>query len=286
MLKFRSIQKTLTFFISQKAILLGLSLFLIPVIYSQVGVNTTTPKATLEVVGKPTETNITDGVIAPRLKRSELISKTAYSTDQIGAIIYVLDLSGTVNSKTDKITEIGYYYFDGSNWESMNNQTVFNYGDVKQGFQSADHGGWVKLDGRSVSSLSSNQQTRASNLGFTTNLPNATNAFLVQNGSTLGNVSGSNTKTILQSDLPNVTLTGSTSTDGSHNHGFSVDSSPWATGGTSVSNVTNRNNASTSNAGSHSHTVTTSSINGGVTQTKLNITPQSLSVNTFVYLGE
>ena len=36
---------------------------------------------------------------------------------------------------------------------------------------------------------------------------------------------------------------------------------------------------------SHSHTITTNSINGGVIQQSINIQPQSLSVNMFVYLG-
>jgi hypothetical protein len=38
--------------------------------------------------------------------------------------------------------------------------------------------------------------------------------------------------------------------------------------------------------GGHVHTITTNSLNGGVTQQSVNITPQSLSVNTFIYLGQ
>jgi hypothetical protein len=44
-------------------------------------------------------------------------------------------------------------------------------------------------------------------------------------------------------------------------------------------------NPATSSAGNHNHTITTSSINGGVSQQVLDVTPKSLSVNTFVYLG-
>ncbi|WP_111709825.1 hypothetical protein [Lutibacter citreus] len=257
--------------------------------FSQVGINTTNPKATLDLRGNPSEITIADGVIAPRISRINLIAKTAYSTDQIGIIIYITDLSGTVNTQTEKITEIGYYYFDGNIWRSMNSNTKLSYGDTKQGFQSTDHNGWIKLNGRAISSLTSTQQTQATTLGFSSNLPDATNSFLVQNGTLLGTVSNSNNKMIVQANLPNVTLTGTTNTNGNHNHGYSIDSSPWNSGGSSVSNVTSRNNVPTnvaaSFAGNHSHTITTSSLNGGVTQTTLDVTPKSLSVNTFVYLG-
>jgi hypothetical protein len=44
-------------------------------------------------------------------------------------------------------------------------------------------------------------------------------------------------------------------------------------------------NPATSSAGNHNHTITTASINGGVSQQSIDATPKSLSVNTFVYLG-
>lgn len=84
-----------------------------------------------------------------------------------------------------------------------------NYGDVKTGIQTADHNGWVLLNGRLKSSLATSQQAQATSLGIGTILPNATNTFLVQNGGTLGNVTGSNTITIAQNQLPNVNFEGS-----------------------------------------------------------------------------
>jgi hypothetical protein len=175
--------------------------------------------------------------------------------------------------------------------------SVINYGDVKTGFQSTDHNGWVKLNGRAKSTLSATQQAQATALGIGTNLPDASNAFLVQNGRALGDVFGANSKTIAQANLPNVTLGGSTSSDGSHTHTINVnDNTVITVSGGSVTAMKEGNNNWTagstvsnasviSNAGSHSHTITTNSINGGVTQTALDITPKSLSVNTFIYLG-
>jgi hypothetical protein len=188
----------------------------------------------------------------------------------------------------------------GVTWKKISGNapmSVINYGDVKSGFQTADHNGWIKLNGRAKSTLSSTQQAQATALGIGTNLPNADNAFLVQNGSSVGTVAGDNVKTIARANLPNVTLGGNTSTDGSHTHSINVNDNNVTTvsGGTTTamkeaqsnwtagSTVSNANVIST--AGNHSHTITTSSINGGVTQTALDITPKSLSVNTFIYLG-
>lgn len=165
----------------------------------------------------------------------------------------------------------------------------FNFGDVKTGFQTSDHIGWIKLDGRLKSSLSSSQQSQATALGIGVNLPNADNAFLVQNGSAIGTVAGSNTKTITQANLPNISLNGNTSTDEGHTHTNPFTTSTlnlsWgvAYGGGAGYNISGA--STTSSSGSHAHTFTTSSINGGVTQTALDLTPKSLSINTFIYLG-
>lgn len=188
----------------------------------------------------------------------------------------------------------------GVTWKKISGNspmTVINYGDVKTGIQSTDHNGWIKLNGRAKSTLSSTQQAQATALGIGTNLPNADNAFLVQNGTTLGSLSSSNTKTIAQANLPNVTLGGSTSTDGSHTHTINVNNNQvvlvsdgavtsMAEGNSNWSSGAVARSASViSSSGNHAHTLTTNSINGNVTQTQLDITPRSLSVNTFIYLG-
>ncbi len=175
-------------------------------------------------------------------------------------------------------------------------------GDIKPGFQTGDHSGWVRLDGRLKSSLSASQQTAATSLGFGTNLPNATNSYLSQNGTTLGSISSANTKVINQNNLPNVTLGGSTNTvqpairydikNGSGANQAQIANGPsvifLAADGTNGIGVYNddvvNNNILSQN--SHNHTITTESINGGVIQQALNIQPQTMSVNMFVYLGQ
>ena len=78
-----------------------------------VGINTSTPAATLDVVASPTVSTRVDGLIAPRLKGTELQSKNAlYTAAQDGAIVYVTEVLTATDDKTLNVTSIGYYYFD------------------------------------------------------------------------------------------------------------------------------------------------------------------------------
>ena len=317
-----------------KQLILSLFLLSATALNAQVGVNTNDPKTTLDVVGTPSDATIPDGIIAPRISREKLILKTSYTTAQTGAIVYVSDLSGTTNTATAKVTAIGYYYFNGTVWNSMNaSVSQFSYGDIKTGVQTADHQGWVKLDGRATTSLTSTQQAQATALGFGANLPDATNSVLMQNGTALGSVAGSNAKTISQANLPNVNLTAdgisagtpsgtisvanttsTMNTDGEHSHTLHRRSNPDS-GAFDTSDArknegsvatTDRhlytNAVTTSSSGFHTHTMNahnhmatfTGTAMGthahtvplGGSNTPLDITPRSLSVNTFIYLGE
>lgn len=86
---------------------------------AQIGINTQSPNATLDVVNS---TSITqpDGIIAPRVSLTNLVDKTPiYGSDQTGAIVYVDDITGTTNVETSLVTTVGYYFFDGMNWQSF-----------------------------------------------------------------------------------------------------------------------------------------------------------------------
>ncbi|AWX45748.1 hypothetical protein HME9304_02777 [Flagellimonas maritima] len=173
-------------------------------------------------------------------------------------------------------------------WETV---SIYIVGEIKQTIGSMP-AGWIKLEGQAISSLTASQQTQATSLGLSGNLPNATNAYLSQNGTALGSLSGSNAKTIAQNNLPNVALSGSTNTAGSHVHFISGNASDdLSASGISGDYVLQNNDGSgtgenTNAAGNHSHTFTTSSINGGVAQQPFDITPNTLSVETYIYLGE
>lgn len=202
------------------------------------------------------------------------------------------------------------WFFNGSYW--VNTQAMATIGDVKSGLQTIDHSGWVRLDGRSFSDLTPSQQAAASDLGLSGNLPNAADAYLVQNGGSMGAISGANTTTLTQANLPNVNFagtagsagshshSGTTSTAGAHNHSPQGDgtflktgfegSSASVAGGTSftraattTTNGDHSHSFNTSSSGSHSHAVTVSSGGSG---TPINIAPMSLTVNMFIYLGQ
>lgn len=102
-------------------ILLG-ALLISSLAFSQVGVNTATPRSTFDIVGASTDLTKTDGLIAPRLKGSELKAKDAlYSAAQTGAIVYVTEaLASTgTTTKTVNVTAVGYFYFDGAVWQKV-----------------------------------------------------------------------------------------------------------------------------------------------------------------------
>ncbi|MDR1763559.1 MAG: hypothetical protein LBR64_06375, partial [Dysgonamonadaceae bacterium] len=75
------------------------------------------PKATLDVRKGGTKA---DGIIAPVLTGNELKGNDSkYGTDQTGAIVYVTAAASPTTTKTANVTAAGYYYFDGSVWQSL-----------------------------------------------------------------------------------------------------------------------------------------------------------------------
>lgn len=87
-------------------------------LYSQIGINTESPKSTLQIKEKRNLSNVndtstTDGLIIPNLTKDELAAKiaSAYTQDHIGTLIYVNNAIST--STLDIVSEIastGYYY--------------------------------------------------------------------------------------------------------------------------------------------------------------------------------
>ncbi|MDY3344950.1 hypothetical protein PG326_06105 [Riemerella anatipestifer] len=93
----------------------------------KVGVNISSPRATLDV--QPNATNSKDdaktneGILAPKLSKTRVASIEAPVE---GTLVYVIDdaakVNGTINAykgtdpKVAKITEKGYYYYNGTEW--------------------------------------------------------------------------------------------------------------------------------------------------------------------------
>lgn len=157
--------------------------------------------------------------------------------------------------------------------------TTNTIGDAKSGFQSADHNGWLLLDGRLKTALTATQQANATALGIGANLPDATGRGFVQ-GALLTQVGSS---TIARSDLPQVNIT--TNTGGNHTHStYSPDGSTSAgvANGTRLTGEISRLGVfeNTTGTGAHTHTI---ALNGNVPQTAY--MPASIGVNQFIFLG-
>ncbi|MCT2407673.1 hypothetical protein NZD88_09005 [Chryseobacterium antibioticum] len=88
--------------------------------FAQVGVNTSLPNATFDVVGNPTDTSKLDGIIAPRITGDQLNVKI-YTPLQTGALVYVT-AAGALSNQTVDVDSVGYYYFNGdlNKWVKLN----------------------------------------------------------------------------------------------------------------------------------------------------------------------
>lgn len=183
-----------------KTFLFSIIVLFISHVNAQVGIGTNSPDSSAILDVSSTQR----GLLFPRMTTAQRTSITSPA-----AGLHVFDTN--TNSA---------WFFDGTYW--VNYATQSKYGDVKSGIQSADHDGWVLLDGRALNTLSATQQTVVSSLGLSGNLPDATDSYLVQNGGAMASVTGTNTTTLSQANLPNTTFTGSTNTTGSHIHSGST----------------------------------------------------------------
>lgn len=82
---------------------------------AQVGINTETPETTLEVVGKPDNTNHYDGILLPRITGNQLAKKT-YTNSKTGTIVFVTTAATSLTGQVIHVVESGYYYFNGNYW--------------------------------------------------------------------------------------------------------------------------------------------------------------------------
>lgn len=87
--------------------------------YAQVGVNTTTPQTTLDIIAKNptgTTTNV-DGLLPPKVDRERMQSMTSVPT---GTLVYCDNIAtGTATGTTVNVTQVGYYYYNGTAWASL-----------------------------------------------------------------------------------------------------------------------------------------------------------------------
>lgn len=86
----------------------------------KIGINTPNPKATLDINAKTDGSSQAEGLMIPRLTGDQIQTMTASiqpGTESL--MIYATATPASPTSKVAKITQPGYYFWNGSNWESM-----------------------------------------------------------------------------------------------------------------------------------------------------------------------
>lgn len=280
--------------------------------FSQIGINTDRPITSLDVVAKNNDGSSAEGILPPRLTGDQIkAADNQYSAQHAGVIVYVTAPVNLPSAKTTNMTSVGMYVFDGNVWIKMMQGDGKNFltrsaGDIKSSMLGVDHAGWYLLDGRSITTLPDGAKSTAISLGFTGNIPDATDRVLKTktNGEVLGSEGGSNYFGLTQENLPNINLSGTINgvaqAAGSHTHG-SPDGG-FLLGGTMVNNSGSGGYqpdptstvwggvgmlGNTGVAGSHMHTVTgNATVPTGGAGKSLDNRSAYLVVNTFIYLGE
>ncbi|AZA53537.1 hypothetical protein [Chryseobacterium sp. G0201] len=105
-------------------ITLTLALIVGGIAQAQVGFNTTTPKATIDIVAKSTTGATPEGLLVPRVSRQKAQTMTGVETS---TLIYVNDIAGTAAGSGVNINAVGYYYFNGTLWvKTDNDNNIYN----------------------------------------------------------------------------------------------------------------------------------------------------------------
>lgn len=112
-------------------------------LFSQVGINTTTPNSTLEIVAGTDGATKAEGFMIPRLTGDQIQAMTTNlqpGTESL--MIYATAVPAIPNASVSKITKSGYYYWNGSIWE--------NIGGVSSNIYTADGSITTALAARNV----------------------------------------------------------------------------------------------------------------------------------------
>lgn len=105
----------------KKKLLPMAAIFFGTIIYGQIGINTTAPKATLDIIAKNSSgtSTLADGLLIPRIDRQRAVNMTSVEPS---TLIYVNSIAtGSATGQGSNIDSIGFYYFDGvtSKWSKL-----------------------------------------------------------------------------------------------------------------------------------------------------------------------
>lgn len=176
----------------------------------------------------------------------------------------------------------------------QNDANYFDIGDIKPSYAAGDHDGWYLLNGRNITTLPQVAQNNAINiLGLTGSLPNATDKYSIGTTTSTATVTGTNTIVLTRANLPLFNFSYSTNSTGAHSHTVTYDRIRATTingGGNNIhtywlsGSIVGGGSGYTRNTGSISHNHTYSVASGG-NSSPIDIRPNSINFNYFVYLG-
>lgn len=97
----------------------------------KIGINTSTPQATLDISATTTDGSKIEGLLIPRISRlaAQTMGNSQTEKPLESTLIYINDIStGTLASSTINVSAVGYYYFDGTLWQKLNSSSVYTAG--------------------------------------------------------------------------------------------------------------------------------------------------------------
>ena len=135
--------------------LTSLCLIISSLSFAQVGVNTDTPQATIDITSSPQDLTAIDGALIPRIKADDLkLKDNIYTENQHAALVFVTEVSDVKSPKTIKIENPGFYFYDANQtlwipvnlpepWKvrmsdelaTLNSQDIYQSGNVAVGTQ-------------------------------------------------------------------------------------------------------------------------------------------------------
>ncbi|MGV0924532.1 hypothetical protein [Empedobacter tilapiae] len=225
------------------------------------------------------------GILLPYVNLISTLKADPFPTHIIGMIVY--NQETVINNDLDTSVFPGVYHNDGLVWQKLEVNTPI-IGDLKYSASSIDHNGWYLLNGRDVSTLSTKASQKATELGFTKNLPDSKDHFLKNKYSNenLGDFVGKDSFVLTRSNLPKIDLNGMTD-EFTHLHKYNEIGAGKINSGSQTNTKNNVDDdglaKQTSLAGGHSHSFT--ALSGGE-ETPIPLEPKFLGAYIFIYLGK
>lgn len=272
--------------------------------FGQVGINTTTPNAALEIKSDNNGVLLTPVSLSSRTDAATVKNAQTGGPPVIGTVVY--------NGGAGGLKDNGLVFWNGTSWLALAKTSI---GDVKYSLQTTDHDGWYLLNGRTTADITNATSKANAILLFGVNLPNAANTIakgMASSGEVLGtNTGGTYNYLLIKNNLPSFTLNPTITAAGSHGHSGNtndvshnheltdegsetvgvnsggrngLDDQFYATRTIATSsNGVHKHSLTAASAGEHTHTTTLNYVNPSLEPVALE--PSSLVTNVFVFLG-